>query len=373
MSQAEGPRFRPTRVQVDLDAIRHNVGALRTLGPQVMAVVKANAYGHGDVPVARAALEAGASRLGVATAEEGLRLRLGGVEAPILVLSEVPPGSEQIAIAHRLTPTLYTDEGLARLAGAVPGGVPVHVKVDTGMHRVGVHPHERTVPFLEAVVASGLSVEGLWTHLARSEDDETTTKEQLALFVSIVDDARSAGVEPEMLHAANSAAAILHPDTRLDLIRPGIAVYGIEPAPGIGDELGLRPALTWRSAVTLVKRLGRGDRISYGHSYSIAADSWVATIPAGYADGYPRALSSKADVIVGGRRCRVAGNVTMDQLMIDCGGFEPAPGDEVVLLGRQGDEEVTAWELAGHAGTIAYEIVSRIGERVPREHLGVAR
>ena len=157
------------------------------------------------------------------------------------------------------------------------------------------------------------------------------------------------------------------------MIRPGIAVYGVQPAPGIGDELDLRPALTWRSAVSMVKRLRTGDHISYGHAYSLTSESWIATVPVGYADGYPRFASSKADVLVGGRRCRVAGNVTMDQLMLDCGGFEPAPGDEVILVGRQGDQEVTAWELAGHAGTIAYEIVSRIGERVPREYAGGMR
>jgi alanine racemase len=365
--------FRPTRVVVDLEAIRHNVRALKPPGSQIMAVVKANAYGHGDVAVARAAVEAGATWLGIATPEEGLALRLAGLEVPILVLSELPPGSEAIAIAHRLTPTIYTDMGLARLASAAPGGVGVHVKIDTGMHRVGIYPPERTLSFLKSVEATGLHVEALWTHFAKAEDDETTTKEQLALFLSLVDDARNAGHHPEILHAANSAAAILHPDSHLDLIRPGIAIYGIPPSPGVGDELELRPALIWRSEVSMVKRLPAGERISYGHLYTLRADSWIATVPVGYADGYPRLASSRADALVGGRRCRVGGNVTMDQLLLDCGDVEPGPGDEVILLGSQGDQEVSAWELAARSDTLAYEIVSRIGERVPREHLGVSR
>jgi len=169
-----------------------------------------------------------------------------------------------------------------------------------------------------------------------------------------------------LLHAANTGGTIRHPESHLDLVRTGIGIYGIEPAPGVGTELGLRPALTWRSAVTMVKRLPEGERTSYGHHYLLGHEAWVATVPAGYADGYPRLLSSRADVLIRGRRCRVAGSVTMDQMMVDCGDLEVEPGDDVVLLGTQGDETVSAEELANHAGTIAYEIVTRIGERVPR-------
>ena len=364
-------RYRPTRVVVDLDAIRHNVAVLRPPGVELMAVVKANAYGHGDVRVAHAALEAGATWLGVAMVEEGLRLRLGGVEAPILVLSELPEGCEPLAVASRLTPTVYTDAGLERLASAIPGsGIAVHVKVDTGMHRVGVWPPEDAVPFMARVVDHGLAVEGLWTHLAKSEDDVEVTRAQVDRFSAIVASAGEAGLAPRYLHAANSGGTIRHPEARFDLVRPGIAVVGIEPAPGVGDGLGLRPALSWHSAVTMVKRLPAGERLSYGQRYELAADAWIATVPVGYADGYPRAMSSRADVLIRGRRCRVAGSVTMDQLVVDCGDLEVAPGDEVVLLGRQDADEITAWELAGHADTIAYEIVARIGERVPREYLG---
>jgi alanine racemase len=364
-------QHRPTAVGVDLGAIRHNVATLRPPASRLMAVVKADAYGHGDVAVARAALDAGASWLGVALVEEGEALRAGGVDAPILVLSEFPPGAERAALAAGLTPTLYSEDGLERLrtAGA-PAGLGVHVKIDTGMHRVGVHPPEAATAFVDRVAAAGLRPEGLWTHFARSEEDEATTREQLTVFRRVVDDVKAAGHVPDVLHTANSAATILHPDTHLDLVRPGVALLGIAPGPGIGAGLGLRPALSWRTAVSFVRRLPSGAGLSYGHRYHLDRDANVATVPVGYADGYPRALSSAADVLIRGRRCRVAGNVTMDQLTVDCGDLDVGSGDEVVLLGSQGDETITAEELAGQAGTIPYEIVTRIGQRVPRRFEG---
>ena len=364
-------RFRPTWVEVDLGAIRHNAEALRPEGAELMAVVKANAYGHGDVAVSAAALDAGATWLGVALVEEGTALRRAGLDARILVLSEPPRGSEKAVWAADLTPTVYTDEGLRRLAAAAPAaGGAVHVKVDTGMHRVGVWPPEATPGFLRSVAGAGLSVEGLWTHLASREEDRVFSEHQLARFRVVVDAAEAAGLRPRYLHAANSGGVLRHPEADLDLVRPGIALYGIAPGPGVETERGLRPALTWRSKVTMAKRLPAGERLSYGRRYELASDAWVATVPVGYADGYPRALSSRADVLIRGRRCRVAGNVTMDQVLVDCGELAVETGDDVVLLGEQGGERVDAWELARLADTIAYEIVTRIGERVPREHVG---
>ena len=362
--------LRPTWVEVDLAAIRHNVRVLKPENAELMAVVKADAYGHGDVAVARAALEGGASWIGVALVEEGLRLRDAGVDAPVLVLSEFPPGSEAAALAARLTPTLYSDAALERLAAAAAGrDVGVHVKVDTGMHRVGVYPPEATKGFVDRVASAGLRLEALWTHFASSSEDEKTTLVQLESFQATVEDVRSAGHTPALLHTANSGATILYPETHLDLVRTGIAIYGLEPAPGVADGLGLRPALTWRSRVALTKRLPAGERVSYGHRYQLERDANVATVPVGYADGYPRMLSSRADVLIRGHRCRVAGSVTMDQLIVDCGDVPVEPGDDVVLIGRQGDQTVTAEELARLAGTIGYEIVTGIGSRVPREHV----
>jgi alanine racemase len=365
------PRFRPTWVRIDLAAIRHNAAVLRPEGVELMAVVKANAYGHGDVQVARAALEGGATWLGVALVEEGLALREAGIDQRILLLSEPPSGSEGTALAHGLTPTVYSVDAVRRIIASPQASPPVvHVKVDTGMHRVGVWPPEKTVPFLRHASDLGAEVEGLWTHLASSEEDPVLTKRQLERFAQVVAEARASGSSFRYVHAANSGGVLRHPEAAFDLVRPGIALYGVSPARGLGEGTDLRPALSWCSSVTFVKRLPSGERLSYGQRYELSRDAWVATVPVGYADGYPRALSSNAEVLIRGHRCRVAGNVTMDQLLVDCGDLEPSTGDEVVLIGGQDGERIDAWELAERAGTIAYEIVTRIGERVPREYVG---
>jgi alanine racemase len=365
-------RYRPTVARIDLDAVRHNVRALRPPGTELMAVVKANAYGHGDVEVARAALEAGASWLGVALVEEGIHLRDAGIDAPILVLSEFPRGAEHDALAADLTPTLYTQEGLRSLAKAAADlgrPVAVHVKVDTGMHRIGVFPHDATGAFVADAVAAGFDIEGFWTHLARAEDDEGTTRSQLADFAEA---AASLATRPRLLHSANSAATIRYPDSHFDLVRPGIALYGLLPAPGLGAELGLRPAMSWHSQVTMAKRLPAGEGLSYGHTYRLERDAMIATVPVGYADGYSRTLSNVADVLIGGRRRPVVGSVTMDQLLVDCGDDPVEPGADVVLLGDQGEEEITADEVAERRGTISYEVITSVGARVPREYRGAA-
>lgn len=362
---------RPTVVEVDLEAVRHNVRRLKPPAAELMAVVKADGYGHGDVPVAKAALEAGATWLGVALVEEGIGLREAGIDAPILVLSEFPRGAEEDAIAHDLTPTLYTQGGIERLAKAAAGHdhpIAVHVKLDTGMHRVGLWPPDAAPAFCRDVVEAGLELEGLWTHFASSESDEALTHLQLERLRSAAEAVRAEGIEPRLLHAANSAATIRSPETHLDLVRPGAAIYGLAAGPGLAE--GLRPAMTLRSEVTLAKRLPAGERLSYGHRYELARDAWVATVPVGYEDGYPRLLSDRAAVLIRGRRRPVAGTVTMDQLLVDCGDDEIAAGDEVVLLGAQGDERITAEELAELIGTIGYEIVTAISERVPRGYRG---
>jgi alanine racemase len=238
------------------------------------------------------------------------------------------------------------------------------------MHRVGVWPPDAAAAFCRDVVDAGLRVEGLWTHFAASESDEAGTREQLARLLAAREALEAAGIAPSMLHAANSAATILYPEAHLDLVRPGAAVYGVDPGGGLGPRAGLRPALSWRSAVTMVKRLPAGERLSYGWRYTLDRESTVATVPVGYEDGYPRALGGRAEVLIRGRRHRVAGTVTMDQLLVDCGDAEIAPGDEVVLLGAQGAERITAEDLAAHLGTIGYEIVTAISERVPREYIG---
>ena len=365
-------RYRPTVVEVDLEAVRHNVRRLKPPHAELMAVVKADAYGHGDLEVARAALEAGATRLGVALVEEGVGLRERGIQAPILVLSEVPRGAERDSLAAGLTPTVYTRAGLEAVADAAKAAkaapVGVHVKLDTGMHRVGLWPPEEAPAFCRAVLDAGLRLEGVWTHFATAEADEPTTRAQLARLLAAVVALKAEGIAPGLVHAANSAATILYPESHLDLVRPGAALYGLAAGPGLAE--GLRPAMTLRSAVTLARRLPAGERLSYGHRLTLERDAWVATVPVGYGDGYPRRLSSRAEVLIGGRRHLVAGTVTMDQLLVDCGDHEPHEGDEVVLLGAQGDERITAEELADIVGTIGYEIATAISERVPREYRG---
>ena len=366
-------RYRPTFVEIDLDAVAHNVRLLRPAGAELMAVVKADGYGHGDAEIAGAALDAGASGLGVALVEEGLRLRERGIDAPILVLAEFPPGSEKEALERGLTPTVYTDEGLAGVAEAAQAlgrPVGVHLKVDTGMHRVGLWPPEGAPAFARRILEAGLELEGLWTHFADSERDEAGTLEQLARFRATAEALAEARIAPAVLHAANSGATIRFPQTHLEMVRPGAAVYGVDPGGGLAEPFGVRPALSWRTAVTMVKRLPAGERVSYGGRYALERDATIATVPVGYDDGYPRQLEGKADVLIGGRRHPVAGTITMDQILVDCGDASVAPGDEVVLIGAQGDERISVEELAERGGTIARQVTTGIGQRVPREYVG---
>lgn len=365
-------RHRPTVALVDLRAIRRNVRAVAPPGAEVMAVVKANAYGHGAVQVARTALDAGATWLGVALVEEGLELRESGIAAPILLLCECPPGSEKEALASRLTPSLSTPDGLVRLgaaAGSVGDAVGVHVKVDTGMHRAGV-PLDRAVPFVRSLPEHGLELEGLWTHFATSEDlADPLTEVQLHRFRRVEADLAGEGIRPRYRHAANSAAIMARPESHLDLVRLGLAMYGLAPGPNLPGVRDLQPAMSWRSAVAMTRRVSTGEGVSYGQLYRLDKDSTLATVPVGYADGYSRLLTGKAEVLIRGRRYPVAGAVTMDQLMVDCGNDPVEPGDEVVLMGRQNGEHIAAEDLASWTGTIVYEVVCGVSQRVPREHL----
>jgi alanine racemase len=368
-------RHRPTVAVVDLDAIRHNVRTLKPKTAEVMAVVKANGYGHGSVQVARAARSAGATWLGVALVEEGIELRDAGITGRILVLSEFPPGSEKEALLARLIPTVYTEEGLHRLgeaARAMDRSVGVHVKVDTGMHRVGIHP-DHVVPFVFGLGDAGLEFEGLWTHFAKSEDTtDALTWRQLDRLTDVADRLRQARLVPRYLHSANSAAIMCVPKSHLDVVRLGIGMYGLSPGPELKEEVRwkLHPSMSLKSAVTMVKRVDSGEAISYGQEYSLQRPSTIATVPVGYADGYSRTLSGKAQVLIRGRTYPVAGTITMDQLLVDSGDDPVEVGDEVVLIGTQGDERITADQVADWVGTIGYEVVCSVSERVPREYVG---
>jgi alanine racemase len=363
---------------VDLDAVRHNVEHLRSVvAPSgVWAVVKANGYGHGALEVARAALDGGADGLCVALVDEGARLRRAGIDAPILVLSEQPPEAADDIVRFRLMATVYTAAFIDALASAARQrgveGVPVHLKIDTGMQRVGV-----SVGDAAAVVAAlrdqspTLVLVGVFTHLAMADEpDDPFTARQLARF----DEALEALAMPSgiLVHAANSAGAIAHPDARRSFVRAGIAIYGISPGHALDAACGaLRPAMALRARVSYVKRVAAGSRISYGLRHTFERDTTVATVPIGYADGVPRRLfETGGELLVGGRRRRIVGVVTMDQVLVDCGGDDVRLGDEVVLIGSQdgpdGPQEIRAEEWADRLGTIGYEIVCGIGGRVPR-------
>jgi alanine racemase len=382
--------LRPAWVEVDLAAVTANVAHIRaTVAPAtVCAVVKADGYGHGAVPVAGAALEGGAAYLGVALAEEGHELRQAGIRVPVLVLSEPPAAAMALVVEDNLTATIYTDEGLAALVDAAastrpaPLGadgrqgeahpVPVHLKVDTGMHRVGASPVALVELARRVAAHPALRLEGLFTHLAvADEPDDPFTGEQLDRFEKVVRALAGEGIRPRMLHAANSAGALCHPRSRYQMVRPGMAVYGQAPAAALqGGPLvtSLRPALSFKARVSYVKEVDAGESLSYGLHYRLSQRSVVATVPVGYADGVPRRLFVVGgEVLIGGRRRPVVGAVTMDQILVDCGpGSGVRTGDEVVLLGRQGDAEISPWEWAERLGTIAYEVTCALSPRLPR-------
>ena len=367
---------RPTEVVVDLAAVRHNVATIAAAADTpVCAVVKADAYGHGAVPVARACVEAGAAWLAVALVEEAEELRAGGVDHPLLLFSEPPVAGTGRLLAAGVTPPLYTAEFAHALdaAGRERGRpVDVHLCVDTGMGRVGV-PHGELPAFLD--VLAGLDhvrVDGLWTHLARADEPALpTTDEQLDRFDVARQQVADAGHAPTWTHAANTAGALLHPRARHDLVRPGIGVYGLSPATEVpASEHGLRPALALRTEVRFAKRVAAGTPISYGHRWSAPADGWVATLQLGYADGVPRLLTNRLDAVHAGVRRPVVGTVTMDQVHLWCGDDEPVVGDEVHLLGGPaGGPAVAVEEWADTLGTITYEVTCGLGARLPRRHL----
>lgn len=362
--------------EIDAGAVEHNVRVLASAAGsawpvQVWAVVKADGYGHGSVTAARAALAGGASGLCVALVQEGVRLREAGIDAPVLVLSEQPPDEVRAAVQHGLQLTVYSGRAVDAIADA--GGVrhPVHLKVDTGMHRVGAEPDD--VIALADTIAASAAVElaGVCTHLAvADEPDHPYTRRQLDVFDDVLDRLSSAGHRVPLVHAGNSAGAIVHPRARYSMVRPGIAIYGVSPGPGVDhlvQPLGLRPAMSLKARVSHVHHRRAGESLSYGLRHTFDRDTTVATVPLGYADGVARRYSALGgDVLVGGRRRPVVGVVTMDQLMVDMGDHPVQVGDEVVLIGRQGDDEITAADWAARLGTIAYEVLCAVSARVPR-------
>jgi alanine racemase len=374
----------PACAVVDLDAVAANVAALRAHAPgaQLMAVVKADGYGHGMVPVARAALAGGADRLGVAHLREALELRAGGVDAPVLAWLTVPGDAYADALAAGVEIGVSAAGTLAEVAAAARAtgrAARVHLKADTGLSRNGCPPEQwdDLVRAAARLAAEGaVETVGVFSHFACADEPEhASVRAQREAFAVAVAAAERAGLDIELRHLANSAATVLDPAARLDLVRPGIAVYGLSPAPArVGAaELGLRPAMTLLARVALTKTAPAGAGVSYGHTYTTPGATTLALLPVGYGDGLPRQASGAGPVLLGGRRLRVAGRVCMDQVVVDAGpGAEVAVGDVAVVFGDAAAGEPTATDWADAAGTIDYEIVTRIGARVPRVHIGTA-
>lgn len=369
----------PVWAEIDLQALSHNVREIRRITipeAEVMAVVKANAYGHGAVEVSRTALANGASRLAVARSAEGRELRMAGIQAPILVLGYTPLSLISEIAEYELEQTIYGKEyalAVNEQAGKIGAKIPVHVKVDTGMGRIGVVAGTTlsvndikkiaSQPFLDPV--------GIFTHFAAADSaDKSYTKSQLEKFLIILDNLRRDGLEFPMRHCANSAAIIEFPESNLDLVRAGIIMYGLYPSDEVSRRITVKPAMSFKTTVAQVKKVPPGFSVSYGCTYVTDSPAVIATLPVGYADGYSRLLSSRGEVLVGGRRAPVIGRVCMDQFMINIVNIPGvAPGDEVVLFGRQGDDFISVEDIGEWIGTINYEVICMVGIRVPRIYI----
>jgi alanine racemase len=374
--------------EIDLNAIAHNVKELRRItnsNARVMAVVKANGYGHGSVEVARTALANGAQWLGVARLHEAVVLREAGLEAPILIFGYTPPEEADRLVAYDLAQTVYSAaaaEALSEQPASKGRKIRVHLKVDTGMGRLGFLP-EALAPDLSAAEdlvrqigeiyrLPGIQIEGIFTHFATSDSaDKEYALRQLDLFRQVLARLAAVGLDPPLKHAANSAAVIDLPESHLDMVRPGIAIYGLYPSHEVDKaRIRLKPAMELKSRIIHVKRVPAGFKISYGITYETSKPTTIATVPVGYADGLSRRLSSRGDMLVHGQRAPIVGRICMDLTMLDVGHLsDVAIGDEAVVFGRQGDAHIHVDELAGSLETINYEIVTSISARVPREYV----
>ncbi len=369
--------------EIDLDAIAHNVRELRRITApraRLMAVVKADGYGHGAVEVARTALSAGADLLAVARIDEGLALRQAGIGGPILVFGPTPPAFAEHLVAYDLIQSvtgLAPAQALDTVARRCDRTIPIHLKVDSGMGRLGLLPDARRSDATSSSVAEvsaitrlpGLRLEGVYTHFAAADEaDKGYAHRQFTAFTDFLEDLEEAGIAVGMRHAANSAAIIDLPETHLDAVRPGIALYGLYPSREVDHHrIALRPALALKSRLLQVKSVPTGFKVSYGMTWAAPAPTVIGTVAAGYADGIQRRLSNRGVMLVGGRRVPMVGRVCMDLIMLDLGpGASAAPGDEVVLIGGQGEEVISADEVADLLDTINYEVIFTNPTRVPR-------
>jgi alanine racemase len=355
---------------VDLSAIARNYRLLRQrANVAVIPVVKADAYGHGAVPVARRLVEEGAAMFAVAIAEEGVELRRAGVPGEILLLNFSDPADVALHRAYGLTPTLYDlaqAEAFARAAAALTAPLPVHVKLDTGMGRLGIQPED--IGAFAGILrrAPGLALRGTFAQLSSAEEpDSPATPVEVRGLSDALSSLRAAGVEPGLIHLANSAGVLAHPESHFDAVRPGLALYGIRPSEGLGEQ-GLEPAMSLETRVMAVRRVASGTPLGYGGSFVTERPSTIAVLPIGYHDGLRRSFSGRVSVLLRSKEAPIVGAVSMDLTLVDATGCGASPGDRVVCLGADSGLRMTAWDLARAAGTIPYEILCGIGSRVPR-------
>ncbi len=366
--------LRPTHLTVDLGVLRRNLEALaRHAAPaKVLPILKANAYGHGLVEVARLLESTGAAGVGVAYLEEGLRLRRHGVRLPVLVLGGLAADQIPHFLAHDLTLTASSVDKLRAIderAGALGTRARVHLKIDTGMERIGVHWYSADKLLEASLAVRHTEVEGIFTHFACA-DDRDRTLEQLGRFHEVLRFYERRSVPAPRRHASSSASLLTCPEAHLDLVRPGVVFYGVSPSPGLDiTPLGVAPALRWSTQVVFFKVVRAGDPVSYGGTYRPAETERIVTLPVGYGDGYTRAMSGRAEVLIGGRRHPVVGRICMDQAMVSIGWHSAYNGDTVTLVGGDGPERIRIEDLAAWAGTIPHEILACINTRVPRLYL----
>ncbi|MDD4953945.1 MAG: alanine racemase [Candidatus Omnitrophica bacterium] len=366
--------YRPTWAEVNLGNLAYNFRQIKKMvssGTKIMVTVKADAYGHGLIPVSKKLASLKVDFLGVASIDEGIKLRQAGIKIPILVLGLIFKKDAPALLRYRLTPTvcdLQIALALDKEARKCSRPINVHIKVDTGMGRIGVL-HQEALPFIEEVVKlKHINIEGLFTHFPFADMDRDFTSYQIGLFNRLVNDLKNEGIRIPLVHSANSMGVIGYRESHFNMVRPGLAVYGLYPREDLNG-IKLRPVLSLKTKVVYAKRVPGGFGLSYGHTYITEKPSSVVTLPIGYGDGYPRNLSNFAPVLIKGKRFRISGNICMDQVMVDVGDFAVKAGDEAVLIGSSGKEKITVEELATLSATIPYEIVCGLGSRIPRLYI----
>lgn len=368
--------LRPTHIEVDLGRLGENYDLIRAHvgGVRVLPVLKANAYGHGLVEVARMLEARGAGGIGVAFLEEGMRLRAHGIQVPILVLGGILGPQIPLFLDHYLTLTASSVDKLLAIeecAAARGTRARAHLKIDTGMERIGVHWYSADRLLEASLSCPHVEVEGVFSHLANADSpDLTHARLQLERFLEALRFYERRGLPPPLRHIANSGAILQLPESWLDMVRPGIVLYGVLPDPSVPRTIPVRPALTWKSRVVYFKVVQPGNPVSYGSTWAPDRPVRAVTVPVGYGDGYPRRMSGRAEVILRGKRYPVVGRICMDQVVVDIGWDSAWNGDEVVLLGEAGEQRITAEEMAAWAETITYEVLTGINTRVPRVFVG---